>query len=116
MSTVSVTPLLMTTVSLEFGRPPAPDPPVRLLQFLLVVTVMVAALAVEAPRSMASSVRSDSVRQARHSGKRKEERRGPKSEGRGPRIDADGVLWAKCSCFIAPLLITSLPRRQLVSG
>ena len=43
VSTVSVAPLLTLTVSVEFGRPPAPDPPVKALQFLVPEAVTVAA-------------------------------------------------------------------------
>ena len=61
-STVRVAPPLTTIASVEFGWPPVPDPPVRVLQALLVLTVMVAALAtIEAPRSATKSASSSSV-------------------------------------------------------
>jgi len=57
--TVRVAAPSTITVSEELGKPPVPEPPVIALQYSLVPTVMVAALAVEAPSSVTMRVRSE---------------------------------------------------------
>jgi hypothetical protein len=76
----------------------------------------IVALAVEAPKSTATSISSDGVRKARGGEKRKAERGVPHSTVRTPHFAADGDLGTKSCFFIAPVFISSLPRRQLISG
>ena len=59
--TVRLAPELTLTVSLAFGWPPAPDPPVRALQFTVPEAVTVAAHAEEGARSNATRARRESL-------------------------------------------------------
>jgi len=51
ISTVSMTLFFTVIVSELLGCPPVPEPPVKVLQFLLVVTFIVAAEALFAPKT-----------------------------------------------------------------
>lgn len=63
VSTVSVAPALTETVSLAFGAPPGPEPPVRVLQLTVPEAVTVAAPAGTAPKSKARIVKSENFEQ-----------------------------------------------------
>jgi hypothetical protein len=114
VSTVTLMPLFMLTVSLDVGTALPPHVVVE-LQLPVTLAVLVAALAVEGAKSAATSARSGSVRRARRGERRKAERGTPHSAVCTPHFAADGVGGAKSSFFIAPLFISSLPRWQLIS-